>query len=236
MSEAGAETGDSFEALLATIAARLLGEPAGSFDACIADAQSRLIQFLEVDRSMFGLVDPADGVLRTTHAAAAPGLVPFPVERSITDDTPWIFRQLTEKRVPVVISSPSDLPPEATVDAATYRAFAAKSVAIFPIVAGDQLLGAISFGTTQKERPWPPPLIERLPWIYNPAGRLVTIPDRLFALNGETYNDHSYYLLYLLDQQPAVLGARYRYFIVRFNSKREPEDIIPAGEAELPEN
>ena len=50
MSEAGAETGDSFEVLLATIAARLLGEPAAAFDACIADAQSRLVQFLEVDR------------------------------------------------------------------------------------------------------------------------------------------------------------------------------------------
>lgn len=80
------------------------------------------------------------------------------------------------------------------------------------------------------------PLIERLPWIYNPAARQVTMPDRLLGLSGETYNDHSYYLLYLLDQQPVVLGARYRYFVVRFNSKREPEDIIPAGEAEMPVN
>ena len=51
MSEVGTGTGDSFESLLATIAARLLGEPPASFDACITDAQSRLVQFLEVERS-----------------------------------------------------------------------------------------------------------------------------------------------------------------------------------------
>ena len=94
--------------------------------------------------------------------------------------------------------------------------------AVFPKVSGD--LVQVS------------PLIERIPWIYTAAARTVTIPDRLLTLHGETVNDHSYYFLYLLDQQPVLLGARYRYFIVRFNAQREAEDIIPAGEAELPLN
>ena len=42
--------------------------------------------------------------------------------------------------------------------------------ALFPKVSGDVVQVS--------------PLIERLPWIYNPAARLVTIPDRLLALNG----------------------------------------------------
>jgi len=161
MSEAGAETGGSFEALLATIAARLLGEPAAAFDACIADALSRMVQFLEVERSVFAVVDP-DGVLRSTHAAAVSGVTPFPVERTVGDDVPWIFEQLNKQRVPVIVSSASDLPPGATVDAETFRVFAVRSVAVFPIVAGDRLLGAFSFGATQKERPWPRPLVERI--------------------------------------------------------------------------
>jgi hypothetical protein len=40
--------------------------------------------------------------------------------------------------------------------------------------------------------------------------------------------------LYLLDTQPVISGARYRYLLVRFNSKREPEEIIPAGEVDIP--
>jgi hypothetical protein len=79
------------------------------------------------------------------------------------------------------------------------------------------------------------PLIERIPWIID-AGKDVTIPDRLFAVNGETYNDHSYSLLYVRDQQPVLAGARYRYSIVRFNAQREPAEVIPVGEVEIPQN
>jgi hypothetical protein len=42
--------------------------------------------------------------------------------------------------------------------------------------------------------------------------------------------------LYLRDQQPVIAGARYAYYIVRFNAKREVQEIIPAGEVELPLN
>jgi hypothetical protein len=78
------------------------------------------------------------------------------------------------------------------------------------------------------------PLIERIPWSYNANLRTVTIADGLLRIHGEVYNDHSYYFLYVCDQQPMLLGARYRYFVVRFNEQREALDIIPAGEAELP--
>jgi hypothetical protein len=77
-------TGASFEAVLGTVAATLLREPLESFDACITDTLSRLMHLLEVDRSTLGLVDPADGILRTSHAVAVPGVTPFPVERPPT--------------------------------------------------------------------------------------------------------------------------------------------------------
>ena len=41
--------------------------------------------------------------------------------------------------------------------------------------------------------------------------------------------------IYLRDQQPVLLGARYRYFVVRFKPvNREVDYIIPAGEVEIP--
>jgi formate hydrogenlyase transcriptional activator len=156
------ETAGSFEAILASIATRLLGQPVEFFEASIDDILARLVQFLGVERSTFGVVDPIDGILRTTHAVAASGVAPFPTGKPFHESTPWIFKELTEKRAPLILSSPNDLPPEATVDLQTWRAFAVRSVAIFPIVAGDQLLGGVSFGTTRKEHEWPQSTTDRV--------------------------------------------------------------------------
>jgi formate hydrogenlyase transcriptional activator len=154
------EPTESLESLLASIATSLL-QPVEHFDASIDDILYRLIRFLDVERSTFGVADPLDGVLRTTHAVAIPGVAPFPIGMPIAETTPWVLKQLSQKRVPVIISSLSDFPPEASVDVQTVRAFGAKSFALFPIVAGGQLLGAVSFGTTRRERPWPPSVVDR---------------------------------------------------------------------------
>jgi len=157
------KTAGSFEALLASIATSLLGQPIEFFDSSIDDILRRLTAFLGAERSTFGVVDPTDGILRSTHAVAvAPGVTPFPIGKPIAAINPWVFKQLTEKRVPVVFPSASDLPPEASVDLQTWRAFGVRSVAVFPIVAGDQFLGGVSFGTTLRELQWPPPMVDRL--------------------------------------------------------------------------
>jgi formate hydrogenlyase transcriptional activator len=159
-SDGSAET---FDVLLASIAARLLGQPIEDFDASIDDILYQLAKLLDAERSIFGVVDPTDGILRSTHAVAiAPGVTPFPVGKPIAEVNPWVFKQLTETRVPVIISSLSDLPPEASVDLRTMQTFGVKSVALFPIVAGSQLLGGVSFGTTLRERQWPQPMVDRL--------------------------------------------------------------------------
>jgi hypothetical protein len=107
---------------------------------------------------------------------------------------------------------------------------------VLPMVLYRQQVTNASFPKVSGDVVQVSPLIERIPWSYNANLRTVTIPDRLLRIHGETYNDHSYYFLYVCDQQPLLLGARYRYFIVHFNDQREAADIIPAGEAELPLN
>ena len=39
--------------------------------------------------------------------------------------------------------------------------------------------------------------------------------------------------MYLLDTQPVVLGARYRYLLVRFKEDREIDQVIPTNEVEV---
>jgi formate hydrogenlyase transcriptional activator len=166
MSEPGqtelSNDGNGFEGALAAIATRLLGSPLESFDACVSGALSRLVELLGVERSTFALVDGAGGHLRSTVAVATPGVTPFPIGSPLDETRPWAYKQLTEKRVPVVVARLGDLPPEAAIDAQVWRAADVKSTVAFPIVAGDRLLGAFSFGTTRKEHSWPRPLIERL--------------------------------------------------------------------------
>ncbi len=80
------------------------------------------------------------------------------------------------------------------------------------------------------------PMLERIPWqagaVANDPFALI-IPDRLLAA-GREYNADDGAYLYLRDQQPVLLGARYRYFVVRFKMNREVDYIIPAGEVEIP--
>lgn len=42
--------------------------------------------------------------------------------------------------------------------------------------------------------------------------------------------------IYLVDSQPMVAGAAYRYFLARFKANREIAEIIPAGEIVAPDN
>jgi hypothetical protein len=77
------------------------------------------------------------------------------------------------------------------------------------------------------------PMIESLPWNEN-ANLFVTIPDRLIASGSETWSDQNFGFIYLRDQQPVILGARYHYYVVRFNLQHEVAEVIDAGTVELP--
>jgi hypothetical protein len=80
------------------------------------------------------------------------------------------------------------------------------------------------------------PLIERIPWRIEPDGD-VLIPDRLFAGDYTSKdNQHFYFFLYVRDQQPVLAGAAYQYFVVRFNAKREVQEVVPAGQVTIPKN
>ncbi|MDB6122246.1 MAG: hypothetical protein JWQ71_1239 [Pedosphaera sp.] len=85
------------------------------------------------------------------------------------------------------------------------------------------------------------PLLERIPYInqFIPRqGTVIIIPDRLLATTFELdpISNANGYFLYLRDQQPVIRGARYQYFVVRFNQKHEVAEVIPAGQVDIPPN
>jgi hypothetical protein len=110
---------------------------------------------------------------------------------------------------------------------------------ILPIVVYRQQVTNAFFPRVSGDVAQVSPMIERIPWqsleAFNEPDSL-RIPDRLFAVRFELGpglpNGANY--LYLRDQQPVLLGARYRYFVMRFKTNREVDYIIPAGEVEIP--
>jgi hypothetical protein len=57
-----------------------------------------------------------------------------------------------------------------------------------------------------------------------------TLTDPLFRWVGPDYPSIPQLDLFLVDTQPAVKGARYRYWLVRFSDLGEPIQTVPCGE------
>jgi hypothetical protein len=108
--------------------------------------------------------------------------------------------------------------------------------ALLPIVVYRQQVTNAAFPKVSGDIAQVTPLIERIPWTPpEPASSAIYIPDRLIAARWEYVgNDNGAVFLYVRDLQPVILGATYRYFVVRFNAQHEIAQIIPAGEVTLP--
>jgi transcriptional regulator with GAF, ATPase, and Fis domain len=62
----------------------------------------------------------------------------------------------------VAVDSVESLPPEAARDQEVWHRYGVKSALNFPLSAGGQLFGALTFNTVREERPWPKEMVNRL--------------------------------------------------------------------------
>ncbi len=159
------------------------------------------------------------------------GVLSHPNDNALTDHTDeYLHYNPAESRISPFIIQPDPnagvfrslapaRPGQPLLPLVVYRAQVTNS--LFPAVSGDMVQVT--------------PLIERIPWTVD-TNQVVTIPDRLFAGFTEYHAPFYHYYFYLRDLQPVQLGAAYRYFVVHFNDQREIQQIIPAGDVELPLN
>jgi hypothetical protein len=117
---------------------------------------------------------------------------------------------------------------------------------IFPAVLYRQQVTNINFPRVSGAVMQVSPLMERIPF-RNKSDQFTAryeVTDKLIARSGpEETNIPGHpnrefalgtYGLYLLDAQPVMTGATYRYFLVRFKDNRELDMIVPAGEVTIP--
>ena len=145
-----------FDRLVADLSMRFIDLPPDDVDAAILDAQRRIAEALDLDRSiLFQLGD--DGDLRDTHSWCRPGVPALPAGASAKDSFPWMSGKLGAGEL-VCLSSPEGLPDG--VDRASVHRFDIKSMVAIPLSVARRIVGAVTFATTRRQRQWPPEMLQ----------------------------------------------------------------------------
>ena len=103
-----------FETLLADISGKFVNLPADRIDMEIETVLQRIAENLDIDRCSVAQFSDDRSKLQVTHAYAVPGVTPMP-DLILNEEQPWYSHRLF-KCEPVVMSSISELPDEATVE------------------------------------------------------------------------------------------------------------------------
>jgi two-component system, NarL family, sensor kinase len=150
-----------FETLLAELSAHFVNLPADRMDAEIEDAQRRICEFLDIDRStLFQVPEREPGVLLLTHIHQPPGRPPPPKRLDAGALYPWGTQKLLGGET-VTISKMTDLPPEAGRDRESFCGFGTKSGVYVPLSVGEgPVFGLLGFGVTREERIWPETVVK----------------------------------------------------------------------------
>ena len=127
-------------------------------DGAIEDAQRRIVEALDLDRStLFQLGD--DGDLLSTHSWRRPEVPAPPTCLSARESFPWMLEKLRAGEL-VCLSSPDELPDG--IDRASLLRFDIKSIVAVPLSVARRLVGIVTFAVTRRERRWCPETVQRI--------------------------------------------------------------------------
>jgi signal transduction histidine kinase len=143
------------------LSAAMTRTPADGVDDEIEHWLGKICLALGLDRSgIYERDSPLDPV-RTTHTWKRANIPSFPrgfePERLLKTTTDWVLAGNQ-----IVFSSPSEIPAALADGRRFVERYGPTASAIFPIWAGNRVIGAVSFGKFRAGRPWPPKLIEQL--------------------------------------------------------------------------
>ncbi len=152
---------DRFEELIAALSAAFVRVPALEVDGEIDRWLEKIVRGFDLDRTGVFQIDPGSGRLVVTHQWTRPGLVTIPIGLELSERAPWLDRTLVGGRM-LVFSSIKELAPEFATDIRALGPYLPKSNVTVPLRIGGELVGAVGFATLNRERLWPPSVIQRL--------------------------------------------------------------------------
>ncbi|MDH4230457.1 MAG: sigma 54-interacting transcriptional regulator [Nitrospirota bacterium] len=144
-----------FDSLLADISAHFVNLPADLIDSGIEDAQRRICELLDLDRStLWEVLEEEPMALLLTHMYQRLENRPIPERMNAQDLFPWSSGMILNGET-VVLSKISDLPPEADRDRESFHMYGSKSNVLIPLSVGNgPVFGLLSFAVIREERCW----------------------------------------------------------------------------------
>jgi formate hydrogenlyase transcriptional activator len=145
-----------FETLLANLSAHFVNLPTDRLESEVDDAQRRICEHLDLDRStLWQICEGEPVVLLLTHIHQ-PSEIPLPPpQMNAGDFFPWTVQKVLNKET-VIISKMTDLPPAAGRDRESFRMYGARSSVLVPLSVGEKpVFGLLGFASTREERIWP---------------------------------------------------------------------------------
>ena len=150
-----------FETVLAELSARFVNLPPERVDQEIADALSRLVAALRVDRTALGRLTEDGQDFVVTHSFALPGIEAFPLISSLATVAPLMSRTLLNGQ-PFVMARLTDLPAEGEVDRQLFASRQIRSGMVVPFMLGGRVIGALGCSLAREERAWPKSVVRGL--------------------------------------------------------------------------
>ena len=145
-----------FETLLAAISTRFVNAPTDQIDGEINDAQRRICELLDIDRStLWQISEREPGTQLLTHFHHPPGSLPPPERMSLKDYWPWMLQKILSGET-VTLSKITDLPPETDRDRESFDLYGTKSGVYVPLSVGEEeVFGLLTFAILREEKSWP---------------------------------------------------------------------------------
>ena len=149
-----------FETLIADLSAHFVNLDSDLIDGAIQDAQRRLVEALDLDRSSLFQFSDDDATLVFTHYWSRPGFPPPPPMAHPIELFPWAVNQILKGEM-ICFSSLNEIPPDGP-DRENMARIGTKSNVTVPLIVSGRVIGALAFGAMREERRWPPEVINRL--------------------------------------------------------------------------
>ena len=158
----------AFEALVADLASQFVNLDSDKVDGTIEEAQRRLVEALDLDRSALFEFDSA-GNLVFTHYWSRAGIPAPAFERgAIGQLFPWMVAKIRMGEV-VRLSSLDELPADVP-DREHLDRIGTKANVSIPLSASGRVIGVLTFATVREVRAWPPDIVNRLSLIAQVFG------------------------------------------------------------------
>ena len=170
---------------------RLAVSPLDSLDLTIVEGLNSIVQLVDTDRICWYEFDDASSVLLHKYTACArpatlsPKFIP-------PNKMPCLAERLSRHEV-VVVSSPQNLPPEASADAHFLLDLGVKSLLLIPSSYSPTRKGVLGIASYSVEVSWPEEVINQLAITANIIGATL---ERKYAQNASQESEHRFRYLF----------------------------------------